>query len=58
MYILVGAGVDLQVVVGLIFGFFGAGAERKSVVGRALLGRNTENIDLGIWVLPNNSVST
>ena len=51
---LVGA---MQVVVGLILGFVGAGALRKSVVGRISPGRNNENNDLGISVVLNNSVS-
>ena len=52
---LVGA---MQVVVGLIVGFVGAGALRNSVVGRVSPGRNNENNDLGISVVLNNSVST
>ena len=47
----------MQVVVGLIVGFVGTGALRKSVVGRISPGRNNENNDLGISVVLNNSVS-
>jgi len=48
----------MQVVVGLIVGFAGAGDSRNSVVGRVSPGRNNENTDFGITVVLNNSVST
>ena len=71
-YILVGVGIMLlvvtgvgfelvfgiQVVVGMIVGFAGAAASRNLVDGKVSFGRNTLNIDSGIAVVLNNSVST
>lgn len=48
----------VQVVLGVTVDFAGAGAWRKSVVGRDSPGRYRENTDLGMCVVLNSSVNT